>query len=892
MNKNFLEEYLSNRDFCLETILEEQVNWNKFINFWARHFDKHSIDNILTLYSYNPSGSVFYTFDEWNSEKIDRRIKPKSKGVPILDIDYKSYVFDIRQTYGKEYKEWKYYHIIDNEILEFYKDKYKISFESTNIKDDIYNLFHQIIHRKIKENYNDLKDNELKFIVDAMTSLFLSKNTFNINHLKNGYNSISSLSNEDILKCMQVINKEVSELYNEFSKDANKINRAYEIIRITVLNNYIKDSVLNEAKKEDFLETISEQSKINYGLLNNIYSKFYNKYAYINKKIIKKEDKVYTLEKDKHKYYVNDKEVSEEEYNEAFAKVEEEHFDFVNGLDIDPSDYEEDLEESNNNSYETEQLSLFEPRENQLANKICDIFNSFDTKYQNTFTVDNVELQKWEHISSKKRNLSILLKSPIADYGENAFSYFNSDKTDEIKLNDGIKNNAFIQSLYKDKDFSIYISPDLIHIYWNNFDDKQFDLNMPSLRKISQEEIDEQELDKIDKEVSYKVEEFRVIPTNDGVELTTPETTFYDKDGVEIEEEKIPSINYHISDSKIDNSFGAKSRFENNIKAIELLKNIEKEDRNATKEEQDILANYVGWGGISDAFDERKDNWNNERERLKNLLSDEEYKDARKSTTSSFYTPNIAIDGIYKALEKFGFKKGNILEPSCGIGNFFGRLPDNMQESKLYGIEIDSISGRIAKKLYPNSKIQIIGYEESNISDNLFDIVIGNVPFGSTTVYDKRYKEKFKIHDYFFQKSLDKVRNGGIIAFITTDGTLDKKDKTVREYIAKRAELVGAIRLPNNTFTGNANTKVTTDIIFLKKRNELKLDISDENWVYTSEYSDGITINNYFIDNPSMMLGKMDLRSSSFGMENTLNPLETPIEELMNNAINILPSEI
>ena len=901
MNKNFLKEYLSNRDFCLETILEEQVNWNKFINFWARHFDKHSIDNILTLYSYNPSGTIFYTFDEWNSDLIDRRIKPKSKGVPILTNDYKTYVFDIRQTYGKEYKEWKYYHIIDNEILEFYKDKYKISFESTNIKDDIYNLFHQIIHKKIKDNYNDLKDNELKFIVDAMTSLFLSKNTFNINHLKNGYNSISSLSNEDILKCMQVINKEVSELHNEFSKVANKINRAYEIVRITVLNNYIKDSILNEGKKEDFLETISEQSKINYDLLNNIYSKFYNKYAYINKKIKKEEDKVYTLEKDKHKYYVNDKEVSEEEYNEAFAKVEEEHFDFVNGLDIDPSDYEEDLEESNNNSYETEQLSLFEPRENQLANKICDIFNSFDTKYQNTFTVDNVELQKWEHISSKKRNLSILLKSPIADYGENAFSYFNLDKTDEIKLNDGIKNNAFIQSLYKDKDFSIYISPDLIHIYWNNFDDKEFDLNIPSLKMISQDEIDSNELDKVDKEISsivdeqskidYKVNTIEDIPIVNDLETSIIDSKNYDINGSEVKD-TYPPINYHISDDKIDTSFGAKSRFEDNVKAIELLKTLERENRNATKEEQDVLSRYVGWGGISDVFDERKDNWINERDRLKRLLSDEEYKDARKSTTSSFYTPNIAIDGIYKALEKFGFKKGNILEPSCGIGNFFGRLPENMQDSKLYGIEIDNISGRIAKKLYPNAKIEIKGYEESKVGDALFDIAVGNVPFGSNTVYDRRYKDKFLIHDYFFQKTLDKVRDGGIIAFITTDGTLDKKDKMVREYIAKRAELIGAIRLPNNTFTGNANTKVTTDIIFLKKRNELKLDISNENWVYTSEYSDGITINNYFIDNPSMMLGKMDLRSSPFGMESTLNPVETPIEELMNNAINKLPSEI
>lgn len=267
-----------------------------------------------------------------------------------------------------------------------------------------------------------------------------------------------------------------------------------------------------------------------------------------------------------------------------------------------------------------------------------------------------------------------------------------------------------------------------------------------------------------------------------------------------------------------------------------VIKDITQLSRNTIyKEEQDILSRYVGWGGIADAFDERKDNWKSERERLKLLLNDEEYKAAAHSTLSSFYTPNVAIDGIYKTLKQFGFEKGNILEPSCAIGNFFGRLPSEFEKSKLYGVELDSISGRIAKKLYPNAKIEITGYENSKVADELFDVAVGNVPFGSNTVYDKRYKDRFLIHDYFFQKTLDKVRDGGIIAFITTDGTLDKKDTRVREYIAKRAEFLGAIRLPNNTFTNNANAKVTSDIIFLKKRDELKQDLSDEKWIYTSE---------------------------------------------------------
>ena len=383
----------------------------------------------------------------------------------------------------------------------------------------------------------------------------------------------------------------------------------------------------------------------------------------------------------------------------------------------------------------------------------------------------------------------------------------------------------------------------------------------------------------------------KIIPTRDGIKTNVIEEHSYNSNGEEIKEE-YPPINYHISDDKVDTSFGAKSRFEDNVKAIELLKELESEDRNATKEEQDILSKYVGWGGIADAFDERKDNWKTERERLKLLLNEEEYKAAAHSTLSSFYTPNMAIDGIYKTLKQFGFEKGNILEPSCAIGNFFGRLPSEFDKSKLYGVELDSISGRIAKKLYPNAKIEITGYENSKVADELFDVAVGNVPFGSNTVYDKRYKDKFLIHDYFFQKTLDKVRDGGIIAFITTDGTLDKKDTRVREYIAKRAEFLGAIRLPNNTFTSNANAKVTSDIIFLKKRDELKQDISEEKWIYTSELEDGITINNYYIDNPNMMLGKMELQSTAYGYDNTLFPIDEDINILMNQAIEHLPSNI
>lgn len=858
MNKDFLDEFISTRDDTLNEIKTSLYNWNKFITYWANILDKYSIDNVLNLYSYNSNGKTFMTFDEWNSEQIARRIKPKSKGIPILVDNKKIYVFDIKQTYGRDYNKWNYSHYVDNAILKYYQTELNVKNDnSKSFNENFYDIIYKTSLLKIVDDYKETTAEEVKFIAKTMASLFLSKSNFNIYTLPNVYEELNLMENEDILKCMQISNRETTILYNDFINDVNNLENIQNYIQTRILFLLKENGVISESEKQDIISGIDNNSVFNYDILENIYDNYYNKY-----------------------------EKSFNRKNEPFKPKNEKE-----------KVIEDNLIEEHSSDNVKEQLSLFTPREEELANKICDIFNSFDTKYKNTFEVHNVELQRWEQIKSKKRNLSICITSPLAEnFGEDSFTYFNEDKTDEKKLNDGIVNNYFLQQLYKDKDFSISFTPSIIHIFWHNFDDKQFDMNISSTKMINQDEIEQEELEKIDDEISninntkieYRVTTAEIIPTYEGIKTNIIEEHNYDIDGKEI----YPPINYHISDDKIDNTFGAKSRFEDNIKAIELLKKIENEDRNATVDEQEILSHYVGWGGIADAFDERKDNWKEEREKLKLLLNDEEYKAAAHSTLSSFYTPNIAIDGIYKALKRFGFEKGNILEPSCGIGNFFGRIPEEFEKSKLYGIELDSISGRIAKKLYPNAKIEITGFENSKVSDELFDIAIGNVPFGSNTIYDRRYKDRFLIHDYFFQKTLDKVRSGGIIAFITTDGTLDKRDTKVREYIAKRAEFLGAIRLPNNTFKSNANAKVTSDIIFLKKRDELKQDISDEKWIYTSEYNDGIVINNYYIDNPKMMLGKMELHSTSYGYDNTLNPLDEDVNVLMKKAIDNLPSNI
>lgn len=334
-----------------------------------------------------------------------------------------------------------------------------------------------------------------------------------------------------------------------------------------------------------------------------------------------------------------------------------------------------------------------------------------------------------------------------------------------------------------------------------------------------------------------------------------------------------------------------REKFINNVEAIKVLKKCEEENRFATPQEQEILSKYVGWGGLPQAFDEKDSSWSNGYSILKNLLDEKEYSQARESTLTAFYTPPVVIRSMYKALENMGLKTGNILEPSCGVGNFIGMLPDSLEDCKLYGVELDSISGRIARQLYQKSTVAVQGYEDTNLPNSFFDVAVGNVPFGDFKVLDKKYdKHKFLIHDYFFAKTLDKVRPGGVIAFITSKGTLDKENPSVRKYIAQRADLLGAIRLPNNTFKANAGTEVTSDIIFLQKRDSIT-DIEPD-WVYLGENDDGIKMNQYFIDNPEMILGNMEMISTRFGYDSACISDGEKLEDRLERAISNIHAEV
>ena len=368
-----------------------------------------------------------------------------------------------------------------------------------------------------------------------------------------------------------------------------------------------------------------------------------------------------------------------------------------------------------------------------------------------------------------------------------------------------------------------------------------------------------------------ELDELPISTVIDGEVQTFPDAAALDK-AVNAEPESEPVGNFHITDEHLGEG-GAKQKYARNIEAICTLFKLEQEHRGATAEEQQVLSQYVGWGGLSDAFDPGKDSWAKEYAELKGLLSEDEYAAARSSVLNAHYTSPTVIRGIYDAVERMGFRSGNILEPSMGVGNFFGLLPDSMADSRLYGVELDSITGRIAKKLYPQADITVAGFETTDRRD-FYDLAVGNVPFGQYKVNDKAYnKLGFSIHNYFFAKAIDQIRSGGVIAFVTSRYTMDSKDSTARKHIAERADLLGAIRLPNNAFRANAGTDVVSDIIFLQKRDR-PADIEPA-WVQLGKTEDGFAINQYFVDHPEMVLGQLTTESTQYGREElTVAPIE------------------
>ena len=412
-----------------------------------------------------------------------------------------------------------------------------------------------------------------------------------------------------------------------------------------------------------------------------------------------------------------------------------------------------------------------------------------------------------------------------------------------------------------------YLSPEEMEKY----EERQEAQRLADLEEAQQALNSENDLESPQEEPVHEVQEQE--DTTESLEETVfNESEAETESPIQQLEEMVPAGNFHITDDELGQGT-PKEKFRANIMAIQLLKKCEDENRNATSEEQKILSRYVGWGGLADAFDETKAAWETEYLELKTVLTPEEYAAARASTLNAHYTQPIVIESMYQVLENLGFTKGNILEPSMGVGNFFGMLPENLNQSKLYGVELDSISGRIAKQLYPDANIQIKGFEKTDYPNDFFDVTIGNVPFGAYKVNDRQYDRfNFMIHDYFLAKTIDQLRPGGVAALITTKGTMDKASPEVRKYLAERADLLGAIRLPNTAFKANAGTEVSADILFFQKRDSMTKEMPE--WVNLGSDTNGITVNQYFADHPEMILGEMKEVSGPYGMETTCMPIE------------------
>ena len=412
-----------------------------------------------------------------------------------------------------------------------------------------------------------------------------------------------------------------------------------------------------------------------------------------------------------------------------------------------------------------------------------------------------------------------------------------------------------------------YLSPEEMEKY----EERQEAQRLADLEEAQQALNSENDLESPQEEPVHEVQEQE--DTTESLEETVfNESEAETESPIQQLEEMVPAGNFHITDDELGQGT-PKEKFRANIMAIQLLKKCEDENRNATSEEQKILSRYVGWGGLADAFDETKAAWETEYLELKTVLTPEEYAAARASTLNAHYTQPIVIESMYQVLENLGFTKGNILEPSMGVGNFFGMLPENLNQSKLYGVELDSISGRIAKLLYPDANIQIKGFEKTDYPNDFFDVAIGNVPFGAYKVNDRQYDRcNFMIHDYFLAKTIDQLRPGGVAALITTKGTMDKASPEVRKYLAERADLLGAIRLPNTAFKANAGTEVSADILFFQKRESLTKEMPE--WINLDSDVNGITVNQYFVQHPEMILGEMKEVSGPYGMETTCAPME------------------
>ena len=866
--------------------IKEDINeYKNFLKVMGNNY-KYDGTNQINIYVLEPNARACAEYEFWKNN-FNRVVRKGQKGIPIYSNDDRKvkYIYDVAQTISinKEEKELKLWTFDKNE----YKDIYEKTENDILLNKYIGNI--EIINSNISKN--DIREFYLKSSKIAIYNRmeiennidFNEKDRFILNSLKNDkdfYNTINQISNIT-RNCLKEINKEI--------KIKNKEKLLTELLSTSYTLNKEKEQLKmgDNSFKNDIVEEVENVRKSD-----------------ISRQGIYSEERILFSSGEGINIRGNGGSLQTGRDRQGSGSTDARYGDRTDRQEQVEQDGESEIEVSSRGErgrilYSTSNrridVSSIEDTGRSRGNERKDI-TSNEEELGNNRTVEDRQSNGMGGLdeqpgSNNKRNDFKSTNLHLVNNQED-----NSVNDEYIELSFDLYNHIGMQVLYNNKEYKIldnkYIpngmsSLTLEELENNTIGDTKYSVTKSifytELREIENIFVKESELLKFEKPQQEIKKEKNIINYGQPQSLFGTENLSNLK-STSPEKKKEQVVNYRIKEEVLPKKLTPGERLENNINAIRTLINIENKNRAATEQEKEILAKYVGWGGLADVFDEsKKGQWENSREFLKSNLSDEEYIKARESTLTAFFTPKVVIDSIYKGLDNLGFKEGKILEPSSGIGNFIGNIPEKMENSKFYSVELDSLSGRIEKALYPQANIQIDGFENIDFRNNFFDVAVGNVPFGDFKVNDKEYaKNNFLIHDYFFAKSIDKVRPGGVIAFITSNGTMDKKDESMRRYIGERCELLGAVRLPNNTFKGVAGTEVTSDIIFLKKREERFL--GEEEWYKTSTDSKGLSYNKYFIDNPGMILGNMVEVSGRFGNIITCEPTQD-LKDLLPGAI-------
>ena len=844
------DKVLSIVDGIKNTLMSSQENWCDFLRVTSR-FNKYIFYEQLLIYAQRPDATACATFETWNH--LNCRIKKGTKGILLYNLrDHTDrYVFDVSDVIPQNSTSiprfWKFESEYKEDILASLSREFELNKEVDSFPEYIKELTDSIVEAEFQGNPNIELMQHKEFISSSMTYSILSR----CGIPKEDYIDIINFQNIEDIKEWSIVSSIgvqvrnlTSPIYNVISSECNRLyeersnDYGYNIQTVRGLST--SESQLKDERGRSANEIRKDEERLSSGRERGHFLNHDTRW-----------DSSITSSGDTKSGRGNDGPTNRgnEDLGRSNRGTESKQ-----STSLGADDEQHQIESrGNSHSGDYTQLNLFD----SIINS--DSPGSYGES--GVSSKDSSRTRRYDEFYNQDSNVAFFCIDTEKYYtvtdGHDGYTYKIYDK--DLNLLEGnIYENSYEFSNIREFAYDIFeLSPARVEeLNYTNFVQQMND-KQSAVFSVGKSNVEKSNVEEFSDDQSSNVSTVH--------DVSSPAAS-----------------NFHIEDEKLGTG-SLKEKFLHNVIAIKTMQQIERENRVATLDEQKLLSKYVGWGGLSQAFDPKNDKWSNEYEELKNLLSYDEFVSARSSTLNAHYTAPSIISSIYDVLSNMGFEKGRILEPALGIGNFFGMIPNSMKDSSLYGVELDSISGRIAKLLYPNANIQITGYENTNFKNDYFDVAIGNVPFGNYNVTDNTYKDNYLIHDYFFVKTLDKVRPGGVIAFITSKGTLDKHNSSVRRYISDRAELLGAIRLPNNAFSANAGTDVTSDIIFLKKRE--RAIVSEDSWINVGFDSNGIEMNQYFIDHPDMVLGTMEMVSGQYGMVSICVPKEQSLKELLDNAI-------